>query len=1007
MMKNLLNRICLLTALLTITLVANAAEVASVTIDGAQNMTFGADPNTAYKNAYTLVVKDAAGTSLTEESLKSGAKDFKVTWDVAGFKTENDTEGQYCDSYGSFSVNGAASTATTFDLRNVPMNFYGVLTATVTYNGATFKAEKYVVALGNKTKNTNQVLPLAGYPVNFSVYPDALNNYVVSKDTYGTLHDVILGGWCVAGSDSKSSGTLMKDADGTKYVRLTAGTTKKSHVLTMGITSPVGQVMFSELLRFNGAGATVTLTSRYPFWSSNSGYTNPVTLDYDGTNILLNGVKLKNGNADAVFSSNKWYKILLSVDKSTEKCYVFVYDTNGAQLGASELTAWKETSVPTYFSIGMGNAYSTGSVDIASCEAYLPTVDDTSYQLSADKTTLSIPNGDTAVLTASVKDANGHAVTQLATWKVLEDDMRSFVSVTPSANDSHTATVTLAEGAEAGTVTVQVSIGGYTKNIALTLTSSAESVRFTQSDSGITIPFEDGATATASFAAITVDGMGNDLARTVTLAAYEKDGVTPFVNTKDISFNAKTGVLTVTAAALPTMLVVTATSVNSDNEPLSKSVLVNIHGMKFDFGYTQDEAVAAGFTFVGTQSAYDDNNGYGIVSGTPTVAGTASATNAESDYLQGAMQFDFKVKKGEFYTVSVTYLGKLTTGYINSDLAGYTLGTQAALTTVEYTIPATRDVIDLHIAAADATGVARIAQVTVTKQAKRTKRTKPVVHHIGDSTSANNGSWAKRLGQIYAEDYPELAQVCVFKNNGAGGRNLCTYYAEGKLAPVLNDIYPGDILMFGNNGTNGMGKTFEEDMNYYLDAAETLGAKIIINSYTPHGAVAKHTAGYDSSTATFDSYRRDAYDVAVRKVAAERETNDPNYIGFVEIGKNADAIFNAYAADYANNEYASADAAAQAIITCFTDHNHYSNGTLACDLMLGGYETASAKGIVAQLVNLLNGGQGTKVAKVVKVQEKEKSIVYDILGRRVSSTGVISGNGKRLYVIDGKKVMIE
>ena len=74
----------------------------------------------------------------------------------------------------------------------------------------------------------------------------------------------------------------------------------------------------------------------------------------------------------------------------------------------------------------------------------------------------------------------------------------------------------------------------------------------------------------------------------------------------------------------------------------------------------------------------------------------------------------------------------------------------------------------------------------------------------------------------------------------------------------------------------------------------------------------------------------------------------------MEIGKNADAIFNLYVSDYAANGYASPDAAAQAIIKCFTDHNHYSNGTLACDLMLGGYGNLQNKGIVAQLVSLLS-----------------------------------------------------
>ena len=276
-----------------------------------------------------------------------------------------------------------------------------------------------------------------------------------------------------------------------------------------------------------------------------------------------------------------------------------------------------------------------------------------------------------------------------------------------------------------------------------------------------------------------------------------------------------------------------------------------------------------------------------------------------------------------------------------------------------------------------------------------------MVHHIGDSTSANNGSWAYRLARM-SSTYSELFALCNFQNNGAGGRNLCTYYAQGKLYNVLKDIYPGDIVMFGNNGTNGMGNSFEADMNYYLDAAEALGAQIIINSYTPHGAVSNYSGGYNAATHTFDSYRRDSYETIVRRVAAEREASDDNYLGFVEIGQHADAAFNAYVADYAKNGYASADAAAQAIITCFTDHNHYSNGTLAGDLMLNGYGTV--EGIVAQLTKLLSQPTAATVTVSDGATIVNNGIVnneiYNLSGQRVARAA------KGLYIIGGRKVVV-
>lgn len=991
-------------------------DIAAMTITSDDKLTFGPSPDEAYSNPISLIITGTAGTTLTEETISEKVTDFNITWDIEGFKTANDTEGQYCDSYGAFTVNNSTKTATTFDLRNVPMNFFGKLVATVTYNGTTKKAEKYVVALGDPSSPTGYILPWGGYPKNLSAYPDALKGYKVADETYGSANDLIVGGWCVSGSDSHN-GQLLGDADGTKYIRLTGSQSGKSHVMTQSIDSPTGQLTFKNRLRFNNAGAVVTLTGGYPFWSS-SRYTCPVSLNFNGSAITLNGTTLKNGDNDAQFTTGTWYDVVLSADKSTETCFAQIFSTDGQLLAESGILAWTETSSPSYFSIGMSNS-STGSVDMATYEAYQPLPAD--FQLVVDKATLSIPNKEQAQLTASVTDENGYAVIGKATWTVMEEDMQQSITITPDATDSHKAVVTLTEGAEAGTATIQVSIGGMTKTIELNLTSSAESIKFTQSATSITIPLDADEVATATFAANVIDGEGNDKGRTVTLAAYDKEGTTPFTNTSAISFDPATGVLSVKATAQPVQITIRATGKNTDNEELSKSVRVNIHGLKFDFGSTDDAAVADGYTGVAAATSYSDVNGYGIKSGSPTAGGTASASNATSDYLQGNFEFDFKAKKGEFYSVEVTYRGTLTTGYINSDLAGYTLGTSEAMTTSTFTIPATLDIIDLRIDGA-------IAQISITKQAKRQKRVKRVVHHIGDSTSANNGSWAYRLRNLM-QSYPELAALCDFHNDGAGGRNLSTYYTQGKLASVLNDIYPGDVVMFGNNGTNGMGSSFEADMNYYLNAAETLGAQIIINSYSPHGAVSNYASGYNSKTNTFDSYRKDSYETVVRRVADQRAASDDNYLGFVEIGKNADAAFNAYVKDYEKNGYASADAAAQAIISCFTDHNHYSNGTLACDLMLNGY--GDVKGIVKQMVEILSeepepdpdptpdpdpdptpdpdpdpdptvGIQNVGMNSPANAAEA----VYSLSGQRLNAGSAITQQPGTVYIKDGRKVMV-
>lgn len=687
---------CAAAAVLFIAATAHAlagikADNIKIAIAGEEAMTFGPTPDSPYANNYSLTVTDAGGKAIAEAELAAAYADFCVEWDVKGFKTANDQQGQYCDSYGTFAVNSSPRLATTFLLRNVPMNFYGFITATMTLGGKTVKAEKGVVALGNRRRPVTQVLPAAGYPAQINGYSDMLVGRQVLAESHGQAQDIVFGRWCAAGSDPTKSGRLLRDADGTKYIRFSGQQPKKSHVMAIAFTPPTSVMVFTSKVRFHHGGTVMTLTSRFPFWSSAKAYTNPVTLRFDGTSLALNGTALAGGGKAAAIEKGRWYVVQLHIDKADQTCTATVKTDKGKTVGQTGRLKWTEPSSPNFFSIGMDNE-ATGHVDIAGCEATAPN----------------------------------------------------------AADERH----------------------------------------------------------------------------------------------------------------------------------------------------------------------------------------------------------DIKVEKGHIYRMEVTYQGTLSAGYVNTDLAGYTLGSHNKMATDTIMLACPADMIDLRIAA-DATGVAKIKDVKHTKMPKRQKRSKPRVHHIGDSTSANSGSWAWRLERIIKERYPKLAALCDFSNKGAGGRNLATYYQQGKLAAALLDICPGDVVMIGNNGTNGMNSTFEDDLNYYIDAAEAMGAKVIINSYTPHGAVGRYAGGYNKDTHTFSSYRRDAYDVIARKVAGERLKTDSMYIGFVEIGRNADAIFSAYVADYKANGYASADEAAQAINGCFKDHNHYNNHTLACDLMLNGYRTCPEPGIVEQMANLL------------------------------------------------------
>ena len=962
--------------------------IKSVVISGPDTMTFGPDPDTPAGNNYTVTITGTNGTIITKENLHKDVNDFKVEWDIAGFATENDQPGQYCDSYGSFAAHAADDTTVTFNLCGIPWNFYGDMTATVTYNGSTVEAHKYVAALGDTAMESNAVLPKAGYPSDIDEYPDAMVGYEVIENNGISPTDNIFGGWAFAGSDGSKAAVIARDGEGNnanKFIKITTST-GNSHMLGTRISSPATQVIFEQNIRFHNNNAQIFLSSGGAY-SGATRYANALTLLYNASKLTLNNVELTNGSTAATIATNKWYKVVISADKTTETCFAQIYDGNEL-IGSTENIKWNSSCNPEFYSIGFTDR-TAGTLDFDKYKAYYPVADTSKYTLTASQETLSIPNKETADLVASLKTADGYDITGAATWTVLEEDMQEGVIITPDENDSHKATVTLGADAVAGEATVQVNIGGYTKTITLNITSSAESVKFTESSTSVSIPLDETPT-TVKYSAIVVDGTGNDLNRNVSLAVYDKSNTNPLsAMPKGITFDPATGVLTVDNTADAATFTIRATGKNSEGGDISKGIKVTVHGLSFDFGAGTDADLAEGFTAVSPSTSYTAARGYGIASGVAAVGGTGSTANADSDYLAGNITFNAKVTKAKNYTVEVTYQGTLRTDYVNNDLSGYTLGSQKSLTKATFTVPVVDDVLDLILTDYTDGGTtypAQIASLTVTKQADKARGEIPNIYHVGDSTAANNGSWAYYIDHNRGQ-FPKLQEKAVFYNRGAGGRNLCTYYTEGKLASVLRDIRPGDIVMFGNNGTNGMGSSFEADVNYYLDAAEAMGAKIIINSYTGHGPVGGYASNYKNGV--FNTYRQDSYDNIVRAIAKEREAKDKNYLGFVEIGIEADKSFNAYIADYANNSYSSKDAAAQAIIACFSDHNHYSNGSIARELMLNGY--GDGVGIISQLVDIL---------------EASSNPLQDAVDAKEEINRPIDGDGKKITVPEGQPVKV-
>ena len=939
--------------------------------------TAGADENTAANNVISVKLIGEIGTDLVANP-DSRVTDLKVDWEFDGFRhiaskaadgqsavTSDDPTGNgYCDSYAEVIKDAENPTSVNFALKSQAFNFYGQVKATVTYNGKTITISKPMAIVPTKTAESGVLLPKPGYVTNFDWYSDDMVGYkaVTSADNKSAT-EVVTGDWAAYGGNTGRGLYLAKDSTtNKKFLKLkSTGTNSSSFAVNKLDNAPTGQVIITQDVKFYNNNSSILFKQDNPVtWSANA---TAISFNFTGTEFNLNGGEKI---CDAV--PGTWYKIVLSADVTSKLCFAKVYDAEGTLLGESDVTAFVNAgaTAPVYLCYRTPDN-SQGELDFNNVKMYTPEIDGTKFTTTVADETISIPEAGesdvTTTLTAKALSTEGYDMIGEATWAFDESVTdTSSVAITPDTTDSHKAILTVKADAPAGTLPIKVTIGGVTKTVNVNLTSSQDSVQFTQSTSSISIPLTEGVTDKYTYAAKVVgptsstDKTPMDIpGKTVTYAVYDKNNTNPLTTMPTgVTFDAAKGELSVSSAASATTLYIRATSTNRSDETITKAVKVTIHGLAFDFGGDGEDALMEGYTAVTPTTSYSEATGYGIEGGTPTIGGEASLESADSDYLAGDFIFKTKVTPKKVYNVTITYKGKLASEKVNADLTGVER-TNDKLTSATYAVPVIDDVLDLSF-----TQSAQVASIVIEKTTDKTAGVKPHIYTVGDSTIANNGSWAYVMARDYAT-YSQLPDIATFSNNGRGGKNLSTYYTGGEFIDrVLVNIRPGDYVMIGDMGTNGMGSAFEASFNYYIDACEAMGAKIILNSYSPHGAVGAYASGYNSSTNTFDSYRRDECDVIVRNIYTERttadgENYDANIVGFVDIGKMADAAFNAYVNDYATNGYESKDAAAQAIIKCFGDHNHYSNGTIAAELMIKGYgDGADAKGIVKSLYEIIS-----------------------------------------------------
>ncbi len=944
--------------------------------------TAGADENTAASNPITVKIVGEIGGSLAENP-DPRVTDLSVKWEFKGFRhivskaqagenpeTADGGENKYCDSYAEVVYDDSKPQSVDFQLKNVPMNFYGEVKATVTYGGQTMEITKPMAIIPNKASDASTILPKPGYVENFEWYSDDLVGYqaTTSSDNKSAT-DIVTGDWAAYGGNSGRGLYIAKDEEtGKKFLKLkSTGTNSSSFAVNKLDSAPTGQVIIKQDMKFYNSGTSILFKTANPVtWTTGSATS--LSLNFTGTDFNLNS-----GESICAASAGKWYTIVLSADVTSKLCSAKIYDKeSGELLGSSEILPFSDagSTAPVYLCYRTPDN-SMGELDFNNVKMYVPSIDETKFTVTSADETLSVPKAGgedvSTTLNASALSTEGYDMIGVADWEIDSSvSDTSGIVITPDASNSHMATLTVKAGAPAGELPINVTISGVTKQIKINLTSSQDSVQFTKSVSSISIPLEAGTSGEYEYAAKVVgpkseeDDTPIDIeGKTVTLAVYDKNNTNELTTLPaGIAFDAASGKLTVTDKASATTLYIRATSTNRKDETITKAVKVTIHGLAFDFGTDADGAVVEGYTAVTPSTAYSETTGYGIEDGTPTAGGTASAEDADSDNLTGTFTFKAKVTPAKVYKVKINYKGSAAAEKVNADLSGIDLGTDQIQTADDGSllISVIDDVLDLTFSGG------YVSSIVIEKAAEKAANMKPHIYTVGDSTIANNGSWAYVMARDYAS-YSQLPDIASFSNNGRGGKNLSSYYTGGELmGRVLVNICPGDYVMIGDMGTNGMGSAFEASFNYYIDACEALGAKVILNSYSPHGANkgGGYESGYDAETQTFDSYRKDSYDNIVRAIYEERTTAggakyDENIVGFVDIGKMADAAFNAYVDAYAANGYESRDAAAQDIIKCFGDHNHYSNGTLACQLMIEGYgDGADAKGIVKSLYEIIS-----------------------------------------------------
>lgn len=852
-------------------------------------LVMGEDENTYGDNIISLSIEGEQGTSLVTNP-DDRVNDYSIEWSFDGFrildgKPTDESGSVYCDSYALCEITEKAQSSVNFKLKRTAANYYGLVTAKVTYNGKTLEVSNPLLIMGDKSSSSDILLPARGYTADYNKYDSALSGYTFIDS------DTIFGNWRSDGSDNRKY-VFMSDETG-NFLRLVRDAVGNSVYGYNDIGTINSQTIFKQDVRFNVEG-----NIQYTGGSSRSISDIAFTLSMSEGRFKFNGTDICAGNR------GEWYHIEISADPTTKKTWAKIYDSNGGELlGQSQIVDFEDMNYISgrYYRINPAKE-KNGSIDFNNViieKAKISQINITAPEI------IDIPEDGQVVADLSVSaviDDGSKALGQ-SSWTI-DDEFAEGVSI--CSIDANTAKLTVDSSASSGDMKFTVSIGGERKSFIIKLLGTRDNVAFISAKSGVMIPMDG--EAEYNYQAVVRNGQAEDIPeRSVLYELYDSDNVSP-VQIDGISIDKSSGILTVDSGVKPQIIYIHANSSDSFGNEISRFVKVNVYNLNFDL-LSETE----GFTYVNNVS-YTDSLGYGV-----------DKKVSDTEYT-----FKVKLERGRVYNIKAVYKGTIKC----EEIAGFSDGFERSLADIgedEYSVAVFGDDI-MDIAVYGQLKSIQIVPVTKSEQML------PDWWTIGDSTVQQNGSWGYTIASSETSElskYPELdAVINTFHNSGRAGRQHKSYYSEGLMNDLLCKMNPGDIVSISGMGTNDTSSTYEQFKMYneiYMNAVIDMGGYVILGSYTPTGNYGS-TSGkvYDYDTMTFKGMRTESYDRAIREVYAETQ-NNPKVIGFLDIGKIADEkmtkdVRMVYAAELVNGEAyarAAADKKAEEMMAWWKDYNHY------------------------------------------------------------------------------------